>query len=223
MSTTDPTGWTSTAPGLPPMSARDRARLDQLTPFDAPPGTVLFQPGQTVQGFVIVLSGQIDIYLTGQSGREILLYSVTPGESCIQSTLGLLGGEAYSGEAIAQTPCRLVLVPNALFLSLMDSSATFRGFVFTAFATRMQSMMHLLDQVAFQRVEARLARCLLERAENNVLHATHAEVAVMIGSAREVVSRRLDALARRGIVGLDRGKVELRDVTTLTNLARDSS
>lgn len=221
MTRSDAESWTGRATGLPPLSAQDRARLDQLDPFDAPPGTVLFQPGDTVKGFVIVLSGDVDIYLTGQSGREILLYSVCPGQSCIQSTLGLLGGEAYSGEAVTRTACRLVLVPDRLFLSLMDSSPEFRSFVFSAFATRMQTMMHLLDQVAFQRIEARLARCLLERAEEGTLRATHAEIAVMIGSAREVVSRRLDALARRGIVRLDRGQVHLSDPVTLLNIADD--
>lgn len=215
-------GWTDTASDLPPLSSGERAQLNALVPLEVPRGAVLFHPGEAVKGFVIVLSGQVDVYLTGRSGREILLYSVSPGQSCIQSTLGLLGGEDYSGEAIAQTPCRLVLVPNTLFLSLMDSSPRFRGFVFTAFATRMQSMMHLLDQVAFQRIESRLARCLLERARNNVVRATHAEIAVMIGSAREVVSRRLDAMARRGIVALDRGQVQLRDLPTLSELAQEA-
>lgn len=213
--------WTATAPGLPPLSARDCARLDRLSPVEVPAGTALFHPGEAVKGFVIVLSGQVDVYLTGRSGREILLYSVAPGQSCIQSTLGLLGGDSYSGEAIARTDSRLVLVPRPLFLSLMDDSAGFRGFVFTAFATRMQAMMHLLDQIAFQRIEARLARCLIDRAENGVLRATHAEIAVMIGSAREVVSRRLDALARRGIVTLDRGAVRLTDRTILQEIAAD--
>lgn len=219
----EPTRWTDQAPRLPPLESAERAELDRLHPFDAPPGTILFQPGDTVKGFIIVLEGEVNVYLTGQSGREILLYSVRPGQSCIQSTLGLLGGEAYSGEAVTALPCRLVLVPHDIFLSLMDRSAAFRGFVFAAFAARMQSMLHLLDQVAFQRIEARLALCLLERSQNNILHATHAEIAVMIGSAREVVSRRLDALARRGIVKLDRGEVYLTDPETLRTIAHDAA
>ena len=211
--------WTDTATGLPSLSPADRARLERLSPLDMPEGSALFHPGEAVKGFVIMLSGRVDVYLTGRSGREILLYSVEPGQSCIQSTLGLLGGDDYSGEAITRTPCRLVLVPRESFLALMNGSAGFRGFVFSAFATRMQSMMHLLDQVAFQRIESRLARCLLDRADGDVLRATHAEIAVMIGSAREVVSRRLDALARRGIVALDRGAVRLIDRASLHEIA----
>lgn len=212
-------GWRARATGLPPLGAAAAAALDALSPMAVPAGAVLFHPGETVKGFVIVLGGRIEVYLTGLSGREILLYEVTPGQSCVQSTLGLMGGEDYSGEAVVRTPAEIVLVPRETFLRLMHDDPGFRGFVFAAFAERLQSMMHLLDRVAFQRIETRLAQCLLARAEEGRLRATHAEIAVMIGSAREVVSRRLDALARRGIVALERGTVRILDARTLAELA----
>ena len=214
--------WVARAPGLPVLEPEARAILDRLTPMTAPAGTVLFHPGDTVKGFVIMLSGRVEVYLTGASGRELLLYAVEPGQSCVQSTLGLMGGDAYSGEAITRAPSELVLVPRDTFLHLMDLSDSFRHFVFAAFAQRLQSMMHLLDRVAFQRIEPRLAQCLLDRAENGILRATHAEIAVMIGSAREVVSRRLDALARRGIVTIERGMVHILDAETLSEIAQST-
>jgi CRP/FNR family transcriptional regulator len=212
-------GWLARATGLPPLDPATNAALDRLVPRTVPAGTILFRPGDAVQGFVVVLSGRIDVYLTGLSGREILLYAVEPGQTCVQSTLGLLGGDDYSGEAITRAPSELVMIPREIFLRLMDGSQAFRTLVFAAFAQRMQSMMHLLDRVAFQRIETRLAQCLLARAEGGRLKATHAEIAVMIGSAREVVSRRLDALARRGIVALERGVVRILDAQTLAELA----
>ncbi|MDA7426875.1 Crp/Fnr family transcriptional regulator [Primorskyibacter aestuariivivens] len=214
-------GWTDAAEGLLELDDAALAKLDALTPMDAAAGTVLFRPGDSVKGFVIMLSGRVEVFLTGPTGREILLYAVEPGQSCIQSTLGLLGGEEYSGEAVTRRPARLVLVPRDVFLSLMDGSPAFRSFVFAAFATRMQSMMHLLERVAFQKIENRLAEALLSRAEDGLLTATHAELAVMIGTAREVVSRRLDAFARRGLVELRRGTVRLRDPDTLRSLAAE--
>ena len=211
-------GWVAGA-DLPTLEPETREALDRLSPMDVPAGTALFHPGEAVKGFVVVLSGRIEVYLTGPTGRDILLYAVEPGQSCVQSTLGLLGGEDYSGEALAKTACSVVLIPREVFLGLMERSPGFRGFVFSAFAERMQNMMHLLEKVAFQRVEARLADTLLQRAEADVVHATHAEIAVMIGSAREVVSRRLDALARQGVVGLERGQVRLLDRKALKELA----
>jgi CRP/FNR family transcriptional regulator len=212
--------WVARAPGLPPLDPEAISLLNRLTPMTVPAGTVLFHPGDTVKGFVIMLSGRVEVYLTGASGRELLLYAVEPGQSCVQSTLGLMGGDDYSGEAITRAPSELVLVPRDTFLRLMDLSDAFRHFVFAAFAQRLQSMMHLLDRVAFQRIETRLAQCLLDRATGDTLHATHAEIAVMIGSAREVVSRRLDALARRGLVAIERGTVRLIDRATLSEIAQ---
>ncbi|MFP4273428.1 MAG: Crp/Fnr family transcriptional regulator [Paracoccaceae bacterium] len=213
-------GWVASAEGLPALEPATAAALDRLSPIEVPRGSVLFRPGEAVKGFVIMLTGRVEVFLTGPTGREILLYAVEPGQSCVQSTLGLLGGEDYSAEAVTRSDCRVVLIPRARFLALMEDSPAFRGFIFAAFATRMQDMMQLLERVAFQRVEARLAQALLDRAEDDTLRATQAEIAVIIGSAREVVSRRLDALARRGMVRLDRGLVRLLDRNGLAELAR---
>lgn len=215
------TDWPATALGLEGVLPETHARLRRIAPVTLPKGRILFSPGDAVQGFLILLSGRVEVFLTGPTGRDILLYAVEPGQSCIQTTLGLMGGEDYSGEAIVHSPCRAVLLPKPVFLSLMDNDPGFRQFVFNAFATRMQSMMHLLERVAFQRVESRLAACLLDRAVDGHLNATHAEIATMIGSAREVVSRRLDALARRGILRLERGVVHLLDPDTLSDIAKD--
>jgi CRP/FNR family transcriptional regulator len=201
------------------VEAETRARLDALLPAAVPAGTPLFHPGDAARGFVVVLDGRVDVFLTGPTGREILLYAVEPGGSCVQTTLGLLGGEDYTGEAVAARDSEIVLIPRALFLSLMDTSPAFRTFVFGAFATRMQGMMHLLERVAFQKVEARLALALLDIAEEGEVLATQADLAVRIGSAREVVSRRLDAFARAGLVAAERGRVRLTDLPALRRLA----
>lgn len=210
--------WTTEA-GLGALDPRALASLTTLAKQHVPKGTPLFHPGDAARGFVVVLSGRIEVFLTGPTGREILLYAVEPGQSCVQTTLGLLGGEDYTGEAITATDCELVLIPKPLFLALMESAAGFRAFVFQAFATRMQSMMHLLERVAFQRVESRLASILLELSKGSEVHATHAELATRIGSAREVISRRLDAMAKRGLVATDRGLVRITDPAALRRMA----
>jgi len=212
-------GWPTTGPGIEALEADVRSDLSALLPVDLPQGAVLFRPGDAAKGFVIVLNGRIDVFLTGPTGREILLYSVEPGGSCVQTTLGLLGGEDYTGEAIAATRCTAVLIPRALFLSLMERSASFRSYVFTAFAARMQGMMHVLERVAFQRIESRLAQALLDRANDYEVQVTHHELAIIIGSAREVVSRRLEIFARKGWVSTERGSVILTDPAALRRLA----
>lgn len=214
------TDWIDGDATLAIMDDTARRALSTLAPVTLPKGQTLFCPGEATRGFVVVLSGRIDVFLTGANGRDILLYSVEPGQSCVQSTLGLMGGADYTGEALTATDCRAVLIPREMFMTLMDRSDSFRHFVFGAFAGRMQGMMELLEKVAFQRVESRLADSLLVEATGNTLHLTHADLAVKIGSAREVVSRQLERLSKRGIVTLERGKITLTDIPALQNLAR---
>lgn len=191
------------------LNPSSNAALAALPHRTVPDGTVLFQPGDAAQAFVIVLKGQIDVMLTGISGREILLYSVAPGQSCIQTTLGLLGDEFYSGEAVCVGDVEAVLIPRSLFLNLMGEDAGFRNFVLRAFGRRMSDLTRVLEQVAFGRVEQRLAATLLALAEDGVVTLTQSELATRIGSAREVVSRRLEAFARDGLTENQRGHVRL--------------
>ncbi|WP_284162904.1 Crp/Fnr family transcriptional regulator [Frigidibacter sp. SD6-1] len=218
---TEPGGhpWIRQAAFLSGLDKESRDALADLPVTAIGKGTILFHPGDSARGFLMLLDGRIEVFLTGPNGREILLYPVEPGGSCVQTTLGLLGGEDYSGEAIAVTDLRAIIVPRERFLALMAASAPFRGFVFSAFAQRMQSMMQVLERVAFLRIEARLAEALLSRAEGDLVRSTHQELATAIGSAREVVSRRLETLARQGLVTTERGLVRITDIATLRRLA----
>lgn len=212
------TDWIGRANGLEALDERSRKQLAGLDTFRFPSGKVLFRPGDEVTGFVLVVAGRVDVYMTGPTGREILLYSVTPGETCVQTTLGLLGEEDYSGEAVAETDIEIVVIPKALFMELLELSVAFRTFVFHAFASRLRSIMQVLERVAFIKVEERLASALLERSdETGLVHNTHQELATAIGSAREVVSRRLELFGKKGLVTLERGNIQ---ITNRSGLAR---
>lgn len=211
-------GWVDAAQELAALEPPARTALARLKPLEVPQGAVLFSPGETVKGYVVVLTGHVGVHLVGPNGRDILLYEVKPGESCIQSTLGLLGGDDYSAEAVATNATRLVLIPRPVFLELVDSSPAFRKVVFAAFAERMQAMMQLIETMSFLRVEARLAALFIERAEDGEVAMTQAAMARAIGSAREVVSRRLDRMARAGIIAHERGRVRVLDTSALEKL-----
>lgn len=198
--------------------------LERLKHLRMPQGAVLFRPGDAAQGFVLVLDGRVGVYLTGANGRELRLYTVTSGTSCIQTTLGLLGGDVYSGEAVAETDLDLMLIPAADFRLLIERSTAFRTFVFRAFGRRMSDVTHTLEQVAFVRVEARLAAHLLSSADEDGLVAeTHQSIATAIGSVREVVSRRLEVLSKSGLIEQERGQIRIVDKSALSDMAGDNS
>lgn len=217
------TGWLTKTPVLGALSAAQQAALAKLTPMSLPKQQTLFRPGDAAEGFVVVLSGRIEVYLTGPSGREILLYGVEHGETCVQTTVGLMGKQAYTGEAVTAQPSEVVIIPRAMFADLMEHSAPFREFVFSAFAERVSGMMHVLERVAFYKVEARLAHGLLERAKDGLVKATQAELATQIGSAREVVARQLDSFAKRGLIERERGSIRLLKPDALQKTAEISA
>lgn len=208
--------WNDTITGLSPAARRALAALPVQ---DLATGAVLFRPGDQASGFLVVLSGHVEVFLTGPTGREILLYDVAPGQSCIQTTLGLLGGEDYAGEAIVAAATRAVMIPRGQFDRLMADEPGFRAFVLTSFARRMTDVTRLLERVAFARVESRLAAALLDLAEDGRISATQSDLAARIGSAREVVSRRLEAFQRAGWVQTERGTVRLTDPAALRRLS----
>jgi CRP/FNR family transcriptional regulator, anaerobic regulatory protein len=209
-------GWARAL--VPGLDATAAARLDGLPCLDLPAGKCLFRSGDRAQGFAMVLEGRIEVTLTAANGREILLYAIEPGQSCIQTTLGLMGETPYSGDATTATPSRIVMIPAGEFARLMDQSAVFRGFVFRAFAARMGELTALLETVAFTRIEARLARALLDLANGGQVMATHAELATRIGSAREVVSRQLERWATQGLIATQRGQITLLDRSGLEQI-----
>lgn len=137
----------------------------------------------------------------------------------MQTTLGLPGDADYIGEAVTGEDTVLVLIPRGQFMTLMGSVPAFRGFVFHAFAARMQSMMHVLERVAYIKVESRLASALLDIAQGGIVTATQAELPTRVGAAREVISRRLDAFQRAGWVVTDRGPVRILNPAALARLA----
>ncbi|HEY9530552.1 MAG TPA: Crp/Fnr family transcriptional regulator [Burkholderiales bacterium] len=185
-----------------------------------PAGTVLFDERQPCAGFPLVLEGDIRVTRAAPSGRGILLYRVAPGEGCILSGGCLLSNSAYSASGVAETDVVLLRIPPALFQKLMVESEPFRRFVFGMYGERLSEVMELVEAVAFQRLDARLAQLLIRRGP--VLHATHQSLADELGSVREIVSRLLRSFEDRGWVRLERERVTVLDLKALAAHAQNA-
>ena len=183
-------------------------------------GTVAFQPDQAPDQFMLITEGRVRVRQLADNGREIVLYRVGGGESCVLTTACLLAHAAYHAEGIAETEVRLVAIPRALFDRLMADSVVFREFVLQTYASRMLELMLLVEELAFTAISQRLAQRLVELAgAADAVNMTHADLAGELGSAREVISRQLKEFERRGWVAVERGRVRLTDRTALAALA----
>ena len=199
---------------------RQTAALAGLVTVDA--GTVLFRDGDACAGYVLVLDGSVRVQKMDANGREIVLYRVEQGQTCMLTTSCLLGGTAYPAEGVAEERTRLAMLPAAAFDRAIGESAAFRRFVLSAISHRIADLMLLIEDVAFGRMDMRLSRLLLRRANGDgMLAATHQDLAVELGTAREVVSRLLKDFESRGLVRLGRGEVGLLDRARLQVLGAE--
>lgn len=175
-------------------------------------GTVLFRPEQECSGFVVVHAGSIKVSLVSESGREIVLYRVQPGEICLQTFGCLVKNTSYSAEGIAETDLEIEIIPAAVFQERVASDEGFRKTIFDAVAARFFDLERLVEDVALSTVAERLARALLRLAdEESEINATHDILAVEIGSARAVVSRQLAEFQREKLVVAERGRIRILD------------
>lgn len=214
--------WTKGFPPLKHLPASDFARLrDGSMIVVLPEGSRIFGPGQAPENFLLLVDGTIRVQQVSEGGREIVLYRVSAGESCALTTACLMGYEEYLAEGIAETPVKAVAIPRSLFDELIASSRDFRRFVFTAFSRRVTDLFRIIEEVAFARIDVRLAQRLLQMADGKThVSATHQDFANELGSAREVISRQLQEFQRRGWIRAARGEIELIDKTALDRLVR---
>lgn len=213
--------WLDRFEALSALAPAARATLERAGRIVAlPAGRRIFGPGQAPASYVLLLEGSVRVHLFSEGGREIVLYRVSAGESCALTTACLLGYEDYQAEAVAETDIRAVMIPRQTFDELIGSSAEFRRFVFAAFSRRVTDLCRVIDEIAFQRLDVRLASRLLELAgSGRSVESTHSEIAAELGTAREVVSRQLHEMQRRGWIASGRGHVEILDREALAKLA----
>lgn len=201
---------------LPP--ARLDALLDAISVRRVSAGTRLFEPAMPCTGFPLVLDGSVRVSKVSPGGREIVLYRVGPGEACVLSGSCLLGQIDYSALGVAESEVELVVLPPRLFEELILGHPPFRRFVFELVGARLAEVMELVDEVAFKRLDTRLARLLVQRGP--LVQATHQSLADELGSVRVFVSRLLRSFEERGWVRLERERISVVDAKALVDFSR---
>lgn len=217
MHTSDTDALSARYPILAALPAAARARLTAHAQLmRLPAGTPVFDERQACQGFPFVLDGSIRVVKAAPNGRELPLYRVTPGETCVISSACLLGHVPYNARGITELDTTLIVLPTGDFQALLDEPA-FRDFIFELFSERIADLMQLIEEVAFRKLDQRLAALLLGKGQR--LHTTHQQLADELGSVREIVSRLLKNFAAQGLVALSREQIEILDPSGLRRLA----
>jgi CRP/FNR family transcriptional regulator len=181
-----------------------------------PAGAVLFSANDPCSGFPLLLEGEVRVSRNSADGRALELYRLVPGELCLASSAGLFRNHLLEAYAVATRPTVLLMVPPATFREWLAQPA-FRDFVLGLFADRMADLTGLIDEVAFHRLDRRLAAALLGRGPE--LAVTHQELADRLGTVREMVTRLLRRFEREGWIDLARERIRIHDGAALRRLA----
>lgn len=214
--------WTERFQGTAslPRTVRDRllesARISRYAA-----GRTVFGPSNIPDSLMFLVEGTIRVSQTSDNGRDIVLYRVEAGESCVLTTACMLAEEAYNAEGTAETDVIAVVLPRSAFDRLVAEEPTFRSFVFAAYSRRLIDLLRVVDDVAFGRIDVRLAERLLALAHDyKEISATHQQLASELGTAREVVSRVLQDFSKRGLINQTRGRIELTNRAGLDDIAK---
>lgn len=185
-----------------------------------PAGRDVFVEGDRADAIALLLSGVVRVYKIGETGREITLYRFGLGQSCILTANAILSQQSFPAIATVEQEAEALMIPAASFRDWVSRYDLWREFVFDLLSQRLASVMSIVEEVAFQRMDTRVAHLLLQRAAvQQPILITHQEIAAELGSSREVISRILEDFAGRGLIRLARGTIEIVDRESLQTRA----
>ena len=194
--------------------------MNKAATIDMPANTTAFRQGDACSNYLLILSGGIKVMTRAENGREIVLYRLGSGDSCVLTTSCLFGNARYPAEGISETDVTALAIPAAKFNHAVQHSRPFREFVFSSFSSHLGSLIALVEEITFGKLDIRLARHLIGATPHGaVLTTTHQQLATELGSAREVISRLLKDFESRGWLKLSRGSIEILDRESLQQLA----
>lgn len=210
-------------PGIAGLDESSQSRLiASAQTVNVPTGTYAFHKGDPCKNFILVLEGRVRVQLSSEGGREVILYRVKPGGTCALTTSCLIGKEEYPAEAVIEEDVTAMMFPDNEFRQALLDSEDFRQFVFQGFSRRLCDIVTRMETVALKTIDERLAQHLLTGDDNSLSNITHQVLAAEIGTAREVVSRKLKRFESDGLIRSTRGRVEIVEREKLQALSGTS-
>ena len=181
-----------------------------------PEGRDVFSEGDRVDSIALLISGVVRVYKIGETGREITLYRFRSGESCILTANAILSQKNFPAVATVEEKAEAAMIPADTFRDWVRHYDLWRDFVFELLSQRLSSVMEIVEEVAFRRMDARVASLLINRGVRfNPINMTHQEIAAELGSSREVVSRILEDFVVQGMISATRGMITILSAESL--------
>jgi len=186
-------------------------------------GEVLRSPCEECLGMLYLLSGSLRVYIVSDEGREITLFSLGVGETCVISASCVLSQITFQTVITATADCQVVVIPSPIFKELIDGNINVRCMAYEILARRASSIVWVFQQILFLHLDQRIAAYLVNQVERTgsiTIEGTQEHIAQEVNSAREAVTRQLTRFADEGLVEVQRGRVIILNLPALKNLSR---
>ena len=175
-------------------------------------GETIVNMDSYIKHIPVVISGSIKVIRTEEDGREILLYYLTPGESCIVSILAGMKNETAKIKAIVEEDAELMLIPADKAKEWVRKYPDWTDFIFNLYQKRFEELLDVVNSVAFQKIDTRLLHLIKQKTQlykSKEISVTHQQLADELGITREATSRVLKQMEKENLVKLSRNKIEL--------------
>lgn len=190
--------------------------IEDLTKYSLrknyPAGTIILNENASIRSIPIVTKGILKVLRTDDDGREILLYYIGAGESCIMSFLGGLHHETSKVRAEVEEDAEILFLPIEKVSLFIKEYPQWLDYIFRLYHKRFEELLEIINAIAFKKVDERLMTLLKKKSEltqSPTIAITHEQLANELGTARVVVSRLLKQLEDAGAVELGRNKIKL--------------
>lgn len=193
--------------------ADDQIVRDKLLRKRIPKGTLIFDEGDECSGVAFILNGSIRVTKVGKNGREIMLYQIKRGDSCILTISSILSSISFPATAIVEEDAEVIFLTSQQFKAMMSTNIGLQEYVFKLLSNRLLDIMMLVDEIIFHKVDERVIEYLLKNTQDSseTIKVTHEALAAQLGTAREVISRNLKGLEKEGSIKLLRGRIKVLD------------
>jgi CRP/FNR family transcriptional regulator len=171
----------------------------------------LIREDQYIRSFPIVINGLIKVCRTDDAGNELLLYYLRPGEVCTVSLICCMDRTRSRVKAITEAETTVILIPVELLDSWIGQFQTWKEYVMRSMQMRFDELLNALDSIAFMKMDERLEKFFTDRFQSSgsrVFEGSHQDVAIAMNSSREVISRLLKQMEKRGLISLSRGRID---------------
>ena len=179
-------------------------------------GEYIFLENDNCNYFSFIISGEVRVFKAGETGREITLYRFGTGESCILTLSCLLGNNHFPAIAVTEDDIEAILVPSKIIREWFTSHQSFRDYAFDILSKRLSDVIMVINEIAFKRVDERVSEYLINHSDSEgSLNTTHKNIAVDLGTSREVITRVLKEMESSGILIISRGKIDITNIDGL--------